>query len=200
MATSQSMALPKFDSCTPFDLTKHLILRLMHGGGNTIMAVLEPLNEREFFAQGVHGASPAWCMGHLACVCDLFTSWIDNKSLKFSRQAHETFNNTDLEGPAASKAEMVERDAFPRSAILKMFRASQIHAGNVLSRFDMRFWHAAPTADVPSVLPSYGAIWEHMAVHTHWHLGELAGGITRFHGTASLNTTLHYFYRYPQWT
>jgi hypothetical protein len=40
-------------------------------------------------------------------------------------------------------------------------------------------------------------VWEHLSVHTYWHLGELTGLLSRFHGTYTLNTLPHYFY-YPR--
>jgi hypothetical protein len=47
---------------------------------------------------------------------------------------------------------------------------------------------------VPDTLMTCGAVWEHLAVHTYWHLGELTASLPRFHGTYTLNTVPHYFY------
>jgi hypothetical protein len=176
-------------------IVKTLVRRQMNQGGNIMMAGLEPLTEVEFFAGGANGISPAWTMGHLACVLDLFTSWIEGRDLSIARWTHDIFNSLNIEKKKdRTKAESVDPKVLPKGDILLLFRQSQVHALEVLKDFDVKLWERPTTNHVPDTLPTWGAIWQSLGVHPFWHLGELAGCIKRFHGTYTLNTVTHYFY------
>ncbi|MEM6988999.1 MAG: hypothetical protein AAF721_00835, partial [Myxococcota bacterium] len=54
-------------------ICKDIIRRQMNRSGNLLLGALEPLSDAEFFAGGASGVSPAWTVGHLACVTDLFS-------------------------------------------------------------------------------------------------------------------------------
>lgn len=177
------------------EIAKSLVRHQMNQGGNILMSGLEPLTDAEFFAGGANGISPAWTVGHLACVLDLFTSWVEQRDLSLAPSTHEVFNSLQIDKQKdLSKAESVDAKLWPKGEILLLFRKSQVHALAVLRAFDMRLWDRTTPHNVPDTLPTWGDIWRSLGVHPFWHLGELAGCIPRFHGTYTLNTVTHYFY------
>jgi hypothetical protein len=108
---------------------------------------------------------------------------------------HDVFNSLDVgKKSGLTKAETVDRAAYPKGDLLLMLRQSQVKALRVLDRFDVRRWEQPAPDVVPDTLPTCGAIWEHLSVHTYWHLGELSGCLRRFHGTYTMNSVLHYFF------
>jgi hypothetical protein len=169
----------------------------MNRSGNILISALEPLTDDEFCASGVNGISAAWTVGHLACVGDLFSSWLADKELRIPRQTHDIFNPFTIADRGVCKADLVDRSVYPKARILAMFRLSQFRILELLNNFDVALWDCPPPESCPDSLPTYGAIWESLGVHTFWHLGELAGCLPRFHGTHTLNTVLHYFYAPP---
>ena len=78
-----------------------------------------------------------------------------------------------------------------------MLRSAQIYALKLLAKSTETGWHSAPPGPHPDNLHTVGEIWEHLAVHTYWHMGELCGTFPRFHGTYTLNMLPHYFYFVP---
>jgi hypothetical protein len=175
-------------------MLKTLITRNMNQGGNIMLLGLEPLPDAEFYAGQANGISAAWTLGHLACVLDLFTSWIENRDLAIPRWSHDIFNPLTIEKRKGTKAEGVDPKALAKGDIMMMFRQAQIAAVEVLRGFDMRLWDAPTPPNVPDNVPTYGGIWQMLSVHTYWHLGELCGCMPRFHGTYTLNMAAHYFY------
>jgi hypothetical protein len=177
-------------------IVKIVVRRQMNQGGNILMAGLEPLTESEFFTGGANGISPAWTVGHLACVLDLFTSWIEGRDLEIARWTHDIFNSLEIEkkNKGVTKAESVDPKVLPKGDVMLLFRKAQVHALEVLRDFDTRLWERPTPNHVPDTLPTWGAIWQSLGVHPFWHLGELCGCIPRFHGTYTLNTVTHYFY------
>lgn len=176
------------------ELVKQVVRRQMNQAGNILLSGLEPLTDQEFFAGGPNGISPAWTVGHLACVVDLFTSWITERGTVLPKAVHAVFNPLEIAKKTGTKAEQVDARAFPKADILLLFRQSQVRALHVLRDFDARRWEEPTPNTVPETLPTYGAIWQALGVHTFWHLGELCGCIPKFHGTYTLNTVVHYFY------
>jgi hypothetical protein len=179
------------------DIPKVMVRRQMNQAGNSLLAALEPMTDDEFFVGGPNGISPAWTVGHLACVMDLFTMWIEVRDLVIPGWMHEVFNSIDLEAPTKTKAELVDREVLPKGDVVRLFRSTQVRTLKLLSDFDMRMWDSRTPPSNQDTLPTYGAIWQALGVHTFWHLGELAGCIPRFHGTHTLNTAVHYFYYRP---
>jgi DinB family protein len=176
------------------DLPKLIVRRQLARSGNTLMAAIDPLSEEELFHTGPSGISAAWTVGHLACVTDLFGAALDDGELSLPPEAHLVFNDLGLnESKLRSKAEMVERHEFNKSRILTMMRKSQIRLLKVLDAFDVAEWDAPGPDRFADTLPTYGAVWEHLAVHTYWHLGELSSAVPRFYGTLSMNCMMHYF-------
>jgi hypothetical protein len=186
----QTTAEPVFEH----SIAKQLVRRQMNHGGNVLMSGLEPLTDDEFFAGGPNGISAAWTVGHLACVFDLFTSWLSGRELVLARSVHNVFNPLELRKASTSKAESVDRLVHAKPDVLLMFRERQVGALAELDAFDMDRWEEPTPHYVPDTMPTYGSIWQHLGVHTFWHLGELAGCLSRFHGTYTLNTVVHYFY------
>ncbi len=176
------------------ELVRQVVRRQMNQAGNILLSGLEPLSAEEFFAAGSNGISPAWTVGHLACVIDLFTSWVAGGRKALPDHVHAVFNSLEIGKKTLSKAELVDPTMFPQADILLLFRQSQVRALDVLRDFDLALWDAPTPESVPDTLPTYGAIWQALGVHTFWHLGELSGCIPRFHGTYTLNTVIHYFY------
>ena len=177
---------------------KRIIRRQMNRSGNILLSGLEPLEDSAFFAQGLHGASPAWTVGHLACVTDLFDSWIRGQMPALSTCFHAVFNSLDLSKKEKSKAETVSELSYTKQEIIMAYRQAQVRALETLDAFDVSRWDERTPHYVPDSLTTYGEVWEALGVHTYWHLGELCGAIEQFHGTYTLNSILHYFYVPPQ--
>ncbi|HVU05883.1 MAG TPA: DinB family protein [Polyangiaceae bacterium] len=175
------------------DLAKVVVRRQMIQAGNTLLLALEPLSDEEFFAGGLNGISPAWTVGHLACVTDLFASWMTGQT-ELPRPMHDVFNSLDIGRKSGTKADAVDRAVYPKAELLLLFRQSQVRALQLLDVFDVGLWDVATPRQVPETLPTWGAIWQALGVHCSWHLGELSGAIERFHGTYTLNSVVHYFY------
>ena len=98
------------------DPCKRIIRRQMNRSGNILLSGLEPLDDQAFFAPGLHGASPAWTVGHLACVTDLFDSWIRGQMPALSASFHKVYNSLDLSKKAQTKAEVRSTMQKPRQA------------------------------------------------------------------------------------
>jgi hypothetical protein len=114
--------------------------------------------------------------------------------LALPSEAHSTFNDLEIgERKFATKAEAVDRQQFPKSRIISMMRLAQVRLLKVLDAFDVSNWNEPGPDRFADTLPTYGAVWEHLAVHTYWHLGELSSAVERFYGTLSMNCMLHYF-------
>ena len=176
------------------DLPKLIIRRQLARSGNTLMASIEPLSDEEFFRAGPSGISSAWTVGHLACVSDLFGAALDDGRLSLPSEAHLAFNDLGIgERKSATKADGVDRQEFFKVRILSMMRLAQVRLLKVLDAFDVSRWNEPGPDRFADTLPTYGAVWEHLAVHTYWHLGELSSAVERFHGTLSMNCMLHYF-------
>ncbi len=186
------------DLVTDASLSRLIIQRQLNRSGNILLSALEPMSAQDLYAPALNGVSPAWTLGHLACVTDLFAGWLDGRGRLLSPEIHQVFNALDLGDDAPkTKAHGVDPDRYTKGALILMFREAQVRLLAVLRDFDMRRWDLATGANIPDTLPTYGAIWEALAVHTTWHLGELAGAMPRFHGTYTLNSVLHYFFVPP---
>lgn len=175
-------------------LGKQIIKRQLNRSGNIMLSAVEPLSDEEFFEGQPNGASVAWTIGHLACVMDLFCSWLADGPRRFSMEIHGVFNALDFDVDPDPKWTVVDPEAYSKAEILFLFRKAQVHALDVLEDFDTSRWDISCEPHIPDTLPTYGAIWESLGVHTYWHLGELAGTVPRFHGTYTLNSVLHYFF------
>ena len=169
----------------------------MNRSGNILLSGLEPLDDQAFFAPGLHGASPAWTVGHLACVTDLFDSWIRGQMPALSASFHKVYNSLDLSKKAQTKAEVVSEQDHSKQEIIMAYRQAQVRALETLDAFDVTRWDERTPHYVPDSLATYGEVWEALGMHTYWHLGELCGAVERFHGTYTLNSILHYFYVPP---
>ncbi len=176
---------------------KDIIANQISRSGETLVLALEPLTDDEFFGCLDTGYSPAWTIGHLTCVADLFSAWLDIKPKLFNEEFHEVFNEVDVNDwkpQTISKAAKVSPDSFPKEMLLHNFRQAVIKALNVLDNFDIARWYTRGIAGVPALITA-GEVWELLAVHIYWHCGELAGSMPRFFGTYSLNILPHHFYR-----
>ncbi len=177
---------------------KRIIRRQMNRSGNILLSGVEPLPDEVFFKAGLHGSSVAWTVGHLACVTDLFDSWIRGAMPALAKGFHEIFNSLDLGPSTLSKAEHVMAQHFTRSEIIMAYRKAQVRALETLDAFDAGRWNEVTPDYVPDSLTTYGEVWEALGVHTYWHLGEICGALPEFHGTYTLNSILHYFYVPPK--
>jgi hypothetical protein len=172
-----------------------LIARQMDRSGSILMLGLEPVPDEEFFAENANGFSAAWVTGHLACFADLFSSWFDGERV-FDDAFHSVFNQTELapEG-AISKAVSVNPEINSKPALLFRFNMAWNKALDALAAFDVSQWDGPAPRGAPVGLLTAGAVWETIAVHVYWHLGELAGSMPMFFGTYTLNIYPHHFYR-----
>ena len=170
----------------------------MNRSGNVLLGAMEPLTDEDFFDGGLNGVSPAWTLGHLACVTDLFGSWVRGTMPSLPVEVHNVFNSLDIGGTSEhTKAENVERQPYSKSQIIQFFRLAQVELLATLDAFDEERWDDATPDYVPDSIHSYGTLWESLGVHTYWHLGELCGAHEKFHNTYTLNSVLHYFYVPP---
>lgn len=139
--------------------------------------------------------SAAWTLGHLACVADLFSSLFSGELL-LDAAFHRVFNDTDIAVAGPGKTETAE--AWSKMDLFLKFQQAMIKALRVLAAFDISQWDTPAPPGTPRSLATGGAIWEHLSVHTYWHLGELAGSMPRFAGTYTLNPVKHYLYVPPE--
>jgi hypothetical protein len=167
-----------------------VVARQMERSGNTLMLAMEPLDPDEFSAVNANGFSAAWVVGHLACVTDLFSSWFTGKPL-FDPRFHAVFNETAVKPPSSA----FQPDFYAKADLLLRYRTAGCEALRILRT--VTDWDASPPPAAPALLATAGAVWEHLAVHTYWHLGELAGSMPRFFGTYTLNSLPHHFYLPP---
>jgi DinB superfamily len=174
------------------------VRRMLNRSGNSLFTAIEPLSEEEFFSGGANGISVAWTVGHLACVFDLFTSWIRGNRCLLPKEVHAVFNSLDVKAPGGpTKAELVRKSIYSKGEIMFLLRGAQIEALKLLEKCCEQSWLAPPPGPRPEDLHTVGDIWEHLAVHTYWHMGELCGTFPRFHGTYTLNMLPHYFFYLP---
>lgn len=179
-------------------LAKQVVKRQLNRSGNILMSASEPMSDEDFFVGGSNGISVAWTIGHLACVMDLFGSWLSDTDRRFPASTHQVFNALDIGAKGPEKCELVDPEQFSKGDILLLLRQAQVRLLEILEEFDITRWDEACAPHIPDTLPTYGAIWEALGVHTYWHLGELCGAHARFHGTYTLNSVLHYFYVPPK--
>lgn len=174
--------------------SKHVVSRQIHRSGNILLNAMSLVDDDEFFAENSNGLSAAWVVGHLACVSDLFTKWFRGE-LMFSSEFHSVFNDTDMAGPAPiSKAASVDREMYSKADLLLWFRQAVVKALLALDAFDITMWDAPGPNGTPLSLSTGGEVWEVLAVHTYWHLGELSGSMPRFFDMYSLHALPNYFY------
>src|SRR6185436_1094992 len=114
-----------------------------------------------------------WTVGHLACVMDLFTRWVEVRDLLIPTWMHQIFNSVEIAKSTTTKAESVDPVVLPKDDIVLLFRNSQVRTLKLLDEFDVRLWETRPPPITPDTLPTYGSIWQNLGVHTFWHLGEL---------------------------
>lgn len=179
---------------------KRIIRRQMNRSGNILLSGTEPLSDEQFFEEGSHGSSVGWTVGHLACVVDLFDSWIRGMTPALPMAFHKVFNSLDIGVSEQSKADKVASDSFTRAEIIQAFRQAQVGALETLDHFDVERWNEVTPDYVPDSLTTFGEIWEALGVHTYWHLGEICAAMSQYHGTYTLNSILHYFYVPPSAT
>jgi len=170
----------------------------MNRSGNILLSAVEPMADRELYLECDNGISIAWTLGHLACVHDLFGTWLGADGRQLASDTHHIFNSLDIgDGSVTvkpSKAASVDPALYPKARLIGMFRSTQVANLRRLERFDPARWREPVPPTGPDSLPTLGAIWESLGVHTYWHLGELSGCHPSFKGTYTLNTVLHYFY------
>lgn len=191
----QHTAIAKTNRGAPLEeLPKLIIRRQLTRSGNTLMAAMEPLTADEFYKPGPSGISAAWTMGHIACVADLFAAALEGGELALDAETHEVFNSLEIAPKRfSSKAEGVDPAKYPKASILLMVRQTQVRLLQILDVFEVERWNDPAPDRMADVLPTLGAVWEHLAVHVYWHLGELSSAVERFYGTYSMNSMLHYF-------
>jgi hypothetical protein len=181
----------------PANFARDMVRRQMNRSGNTLLASIEPLDDDDFYKAFANGSSIAWTVGHLACVLDLFSTWLGAPGKALPPEMHDVFNRLDLgtdEPNPPSKAETVARSAWGRKLLITRLREAQVRVLTILDGFEPSRWYERSPASAPDTLPTLGDIWESLCVHTFWHLGEISGAHPRFKGTYTLNTVLHYFH------
>lgn len=178
---------------TELPLAKQIIKRQLNRSGNILISAVEPMTDEEFFQRQNNSISVAWTVGHLACVMDLFGSWLSEQERQFPAEMHQVFNSLDMWVKGPEKWELVNPQEFSRSEILLLLRRAQLRLLEILEKFNLDLWNTMPPSHIPDNLPNYGAIWELLSVHTYWHLGELCGSSPRFYGTHTINSLVHYF-------
>jgi hypothetical protein len=124
----------------------------------------------------------------------LFGAILDDGKLLLPQETHDVFNGLDIgDKKFATKAEGVDRERYTKSRLIVNMRQAQVRLLKVLDVFDVQRWDEPSPDRIADTLPTLGCMWEHLAVHTYWHLGELSSAVERFHGTYTINAMLHYF-------
>jgi hypothetical protein len=177
---------------------RNIIARQMEASGATLLLAFEPVSDEEFYAANATGFSAAWTIGHLACVDDLFSSWLCGGRLLLDHDFHKVFNETSSGTAPDPGVRRAAAEKYPKAELLLKFRQARVKALRVLSTFSTAQWDTEAPPGTPLSLPTGGSVWEHLGRHVDWHLGELAGSMKRFEGTYTLNMAPHYFYVPPE--
>jgi hypothetical protein len=153
-------------------LVKEALKRQLDNSGILLLKAASVLSNDEFFAEPANGASMAWTLGHLTALQDwaLHRVFLKDEP-KFDKEKREALKG----GRAIVDSDRVHfKD---RQQIETEFSVTQADVIHALHNFNEDHWnHSTPSG---CRFPTYGSLWEHLAVHTFWHLGELSATIPR---------------------
>src|SRR5690606_40083163 len=90
-APAARSALPSHDA----RLALAIVRRQMNRSGNILLSAVEPMADRELYLECDNGISIAWTLGHLACVHDLFGTWLGADGRQLASDTHHIFNSLD---------------------------------------------------------------------------------------------------------
>jgi hypothetical protein len=153
-------------------LLNQAIMRQIDHSGVLLLKVASVLTDEEFFFQPTSGASMAWTLGHLSALQD----WAVNRVFLgreplFSRERREA-----LKG--GRKIHKDDHSHFnERPELQQTFASSQERTLQVLSDYPEEKWNQPTPSGCR--FPTYGALWEHLAVHNGWHLGAISVSLPR---------------------
>lgn len=167
---------------TPKDVVK----RQLDASGTLILNVSSALSDEEFFHEPKVGASLAWSLGHLAALQD----WCVSNVVASEERLIDKSKREVFRGGRRITGE--DRKAIPsRRELEALFRDTQTRAIAALEKFDLSRWdEATPTG---CRFPTLGAVWEHLASHNFWHLGQMSACVPRLAGTTlTVNIPRHY--------
>ena len=155
--------------------------RMIQASGARLFQCMSTLSDEEFFKEPALGASPAWVMGHVVNSQDYFVSRMFGRQRRF-----EQFEQVFRGGRSLSKADL--RTYPSRNEFEVAYRKCHEQTILALQEFDMTTWDEhIPAINVgDSTYFSRGMMWEFIARHTFYHLGQLSSSVDRLSSSATL--------------
>jgi hypothetical protein len=153
-------------------LLKEALKRQLDNSGILLLKAASVLSDEEFFSQPTNGASMAWTLGHLTALQDwaLHRVFLKDEPL-FTREKREALKG----GRHIMDSDKVHfSDRHETEANFSKTQTDLIHA---LHDFNENDWNQSTPSGCR--FPTYGTLWEHLAVHNFWHLGELSATTPR---------------------
>jgi uncharacterized damage-inducible protein DinB len=155
--------------------------RMIQQSGARLFQCVSTLTDDEFFREPQLGASAAWTVGHVVNSQDYFVSRIFDRTRKF-----EEFERVFRGGRSLVAADIATYPS--RDHIMTQYR--KCHEQTILSlqEFDLNRWDEfIPSINVgDSTYFSRGMMWEFIARHTFYHLGQLSASLPSLSGSATL--------------
>ena len=148
-------------------ILKEALKRQMDTSGNLLLRASKTLSKDEFFLDPSSGPSMAWTLGHITALQDWSLHQVfQNVECQIDHEAREA-----LKGGRPIRGQ--DRKFFnDKEKLEKEFSATQLEMITLLNSFDEEKWNQSPPSG--GRFSSYGSLWEHLAVHNFWHLGQLA--------------------------
>jgi hypothetical protein len=151
----------------PMSILKQALKRQIDSSGILLLKAASALSDQEFGDHTLKGASMAWTLGHISALQDwsLHRVFLKDEP-EFGREKREALKGGRLlrEGDHEYTANRREVEA--------TFEKTQSQLVHYLHTFDEATWNASTPSGCR--FPTYGALWEHLAVHNFWHLGAIA--------------------------
>ena len=151
---------------------KAAMKRQIDHSGVLLLKIASSLSDEEFFYKPESGGSMAWTLGHLAALQD----WAINRVFQGTAPRLERDAREALKGGRAILEE--DHQYFEnRASVTELFASTQSETLKVLHNYDEAKWNGSTPSGCR--FPTYGALWEHLALHNSWHLGAISVTLPR---------------------
>lgn len=150
------------------------INRMIQSSGARLYQCAGVLSDEEFFYQPSLGSSFAWTVGHVINSQDYFVSRISRQARAFEKY-EKVFRGGRQLGDGDFKA-------FPsREVFVTDYRQCHERTIKELVGFDMSRWVEPTVAENvgDAAYSTQGMMWEFLARHTFYHLGQLSATLPR---------------------
>jgi uncharacterized damage-inducible protein DinB len=160
---------------------KQTVNRMIQTSNARLFQCLSVLSDEEFFEEPAQGASVAWTVGHLINSSDYFVSRIYERPRLF-----EQYEKVFRGGRVLTFEDI---NSYPgRRDFETDFRNCHETTITSLNEFNISLWdeNVQPLNVGDSTYFSRGMMWEFIARHTFYHLGQLSVTVPRLGNTATL--------------